>query len=120
MIMYAIRRGDKWLDKRYQWGSKEYRRLWKSQTGVVRAINEADRVGLEPAEVFDLMVKSGNTFVVAVEVTYTDHEEQPVTLGKVKPFKHRWDKTDNWWTKKKGVDADAKMASYSIEKMPGK
>ena len=116
VTLYGVRRGDAWLDKRYRWSYECYRHLWKSRTGVIRALNEADKIGIDPSDAFKVALQCPDTAIVAVRIRTEEVvvSEVPVRV-KMKAFKFR----NDWYSRnrKKNVE-NPEMAVYYVDKMP--
>lgn len=112
---YAIRRGDKWLDRRNNWDTESYRKLYNTKQGCIRALNEADKIGIKPSDPFQVALTCTDTYIVAVlvKVSEIDKEWVPVKV-KMKKFRHR-----SKWFRKQTPDAEGVMASYDVDAMPG-
>ena len=111
---YAIRRGDQWLSYKCQWGPIEKRHLWANKAGLVRALNNVDRVGKEPSEVFDIALKASQTQVVSVNTIVKETEGSSVPFSvRITKFKYK----DTWYRKNKS-NPDGDMPKYSIKELP--
>ena len=114
--MYAVLRGNLWLNSNNRWDIQSCRKLFKSKTGVFRALNEADNVGVTPVDPFKVALSCPDTKIVSVFVKVTEIEVEYVPVKvKIKKFKCRVSR-EKWYPK---GSQEGDMAVYDVDAMPG-